>query len=59
VVIVAQVEQHRYLTGSGAFWDVGVPLTSQRPGSQKGTAQHLEGRARQRYYGATTVPSKS
>ncbi len=58
-VIVAQVEPWRYLTGSGAFWDVGVPLTSQRPGSQKGTAQHLEGRARQRYYGATTVPNKN
>jgi 3D-(3,5/4)-trihydroxycyclohexane-1,2-dione acylhydrolase (decyclizing) len=55
-VIVARVEPWRYLSGSGAFWDVGVPLTSQRPGSQEGTAKHLEGRARQRFYAATTAP---
>ncbi|AMB40436.1 MULTISPECIES: 3D-(3,5/4)-trihydroxycyclohexane-1,2-dione acylhydrolase (decyclizing) [Paenarthrobacter] len=55
-VIVAHVEQYRYLSGNGAFWDVGVPMTSQRPGSQEGTAKHLEGRARQRYYAATTAP---
>lgn len=56
-VIVAKVEPWRYLSGSGAFWDVGVPMTSERPGNQEGTAKHLEGRARQRFYGATTVPS--
>jgi 3D-(3,5/4)-trihydroxycyclohexane-1,2-dione acylhydrolase (decyclizing) len=55
-VIVARVEPHRYLSGNGAFWDVGVPMTSQRPGSQEGTAKHLEGRARQRFYAATTAP---
>jgi len=56
-VIVARVEPWRYLTGSGAFWDVGVPMTSQRPGNQEGTAEHLKGRERQRFYGATTPPA--
>lgn len=55
-VIVARVEPWRYLTGTGAFWDVGVPMTSQRPGNIAGTAEHLKGRARQRFYGATTAP---
>jgi 3D-(3,5/4)-trihydroxycyclohexane-1,2-dione acylhydrolase (decyclizing) len=55
-VIVAHVEPWRYLSGNGAFWDVGVPMTSERPGNQEGTARHLEGRARQRHYGATTRP---
>jgi len=54
--VVARVEPWRYLSGNGSFWDVGVPMTSQRPGSQEGTAKHLAGRARQRYYAATTVP---
>lgn len=58
-VIVARVEPHRYLTGSGAFWDVGVPMTSEREGNQAGTAEHLKGRERQRYYGATTPPASS
>jgi 3D-(3,5/4)-trihydroxycyclohexane-1,2-dione acylhydrolase (decyclizing) len=56
-VIVARVEPWRYLSGSGAFWDVGVPMTSQRPGNQAGTAEHLRGRERQRFYGATTPPT--
>ena len=56
-VIVARVEPWRYMTGSGAFWDVGVPMTSQRPGNQEGTAEHLKGRERQRFYGATTPPA--
>lgn len=56
-VIVARVEPWRYLTGNGAFWDVGVPMTSQRPGNQAGTAEHLRGRERQRFYGATTPPN--
>lgn len=57
-VIVARVEPYRYLSGNGAFWDVGVPMTSERPGNRQGTAQHLEGRARQRFYGASTAPSE-
>lgn len=57
-VIVARVEPYRYLSGTGAFWDVGVPMTSQRPGNQSGTAEHLRGRARQRFYTATTAPSE-
>ncbi|MCU4298826.1 3D-(3,5/4)-trihydroxycyclohexane-1,2-dione acylhydrolase (decyclizing) [Brevibacterium permense] len=55
-VVVARVEPWRYLTPNGAFWDVGVPMTSERPGNQAGTAKHLEGRATQRFY-AATVPS--
>ncbi|WP_271983621.1 3D-(3,5/4)-trihydroxycyclohexane-1,2-dione acylhydrolase (decyclizing) [Pseudoclavibacter terrae] len=58
-VVVAKVEPWRYLSGNGAFWDVGVPETSQRPGNQEGTAAHLRGRERQRFYAATTVPSGS
>ncbi|MEE6165506.1 MULTISPECIES: 3D-(3,5/4)-trihydroxycyclohexane-1,2-dione acylhydrolase (decyclizing) [unclassified Mycolicibacterium] len=54
-VIVAKVEPWRYLTGNGAFWDVGVPMTSERPGNQDGTAEHLRGRARQRFYPATSA----
>lgn len=57
-VIVAKVEPYRYLSGNGAFWDVGVPMTSERPGNQSGTEEHLRGRARQRFYAATTVPSE-
>jgi 3D-(3,5/4)-trihydroxycyclohexane-1,2-dione acylhydrolase (decyclizing) len=57
-VIVAKVEPWRYLTGNGAFWDVGVPMTSQRPGNQEGTAEHLRGRARQRFYSATALRDK-
>lgn len=57
-VIVALVEPWRYLSGTGAFWDVGVPMTSQRPGNQAGTAEHLKGRERQRFYGATTPPAR-
>lgn len=58
-VIVAKVEPWRYVTGAGQFWDIGVPMTSERPGNREGTAKHLEGRARQRYYGPTTVPGQS
>ncbi|MFM6974666.1 MAG: 3D-(3,5/4)-trihydroxycyclohexane-1,2-dione acylhydrolase (decyclizing) [Agromyces sp.] len=56
-VVVAKTEPWRYLSGNGTFWDVGVPMTSGRPGNQAGTAEHLKGRERQRYYGATTVPA--
>ena len=57
-VIVANVEQFRYLSGNGAFWDVGVPLTSQREVTRAGVAKHLVGRERQRYFGATVAPSE-
>lgn len=57
-VIVARVEPYRYLSGNGAFWDVGVPMTSERQGNREGTAKHLEGRARQRFYAATTAPGQ-
>lgn len=55
-VIVAHVEPWRYLTGSGAFWDVGAAMTSQRKETLEGGAKHREARERQRFYGPTTVP---
>lgn len=54
-VVVAKTEPWRYLSGNGAFWDVGVPMTSGRPGNQEGTAQHLIGRGTQRFLGETKV----
>src|SRR4029453_19477742 len=57
-VIVARVEPWRYLSGTGAFWDVGAPLTSERPDTLEGIANHLKGRERQRFYAATTAPQK-
>ncbi|WP_413098426.1 3D-(3,5/4)-trihydroxycyclohexane-1,2-dione acylhydrolase (decyclizing) [Streptomyces sp. Inha503] len=55
-VVVAHVEPWRYLTGSGAFWDVGAAMTSERPETLEGGRQHREGRERQRYYGPTIAP---
>ena len=55
-VIVAAVEPWRYLSGNGAFWDVGVALTSERAEVSEGGAQHDADRRRQRFYGATTAP---
>lgn len=54
-VVVAKTEPWRYLSGNGAFWDVGVPMTSGRPGNQEGTAQHVIGRGTQRFHGETKV----
>ncbi|MGW7691278.1 3D-(3,5/4)-trihydroxycyclohexane-1,2-dione acylhydrolase (decyclizing) [Streptomyces asiaticus] len=55
-VVVAHVEPWRYLTGSGAFWDVGAAMTSERPETLEGGEKHREGRERQRYYGPTIAP---
>jgi 3D-(3,5/4)-trihydroxycyclohexane-1,2-dione acylhydrolase (decyclizing) len=44
-VIVCPVEPHRMLLGSGAWWDLGVPETSER------ALAHRAGAARQRFYG--------
>jgi 3D-(3,5/4)-trihydroxycyclohexane-1,2-dione acylhydrolase (decyclizing) len=44
-VIVCPVEPHRMLLGSGAWWDLGVPETSER------ALAHREGAARQRFHG--------
>jgi 3D-(3,5/4)-trihydroxycyclohexane-1,2-dione acylhydrolase (decyclizing) len=52
-VVVAQIEPWRYLSGNGAFWDVGVALTSQREEVLEGGAQHDEDRKRQRFYWAS------
>ncbi len=54
--IVCQVEPWRYLSGNGAFWDVGVALTSQRPEVVSGGQEHERLRKSQRFYGATTAP---
>ncbi len=43
-VIVCPVEPHRMLLGSGAWWDLGVPETSER------AMEHRAGAARQRFY---------
>jgi 3D-(3,5/4)-trihydroxycyclohexane-1,2-dione acylhydrolase (decyclizing) len=55
-VVVAEVEPHRYLSGNESFWDVGVPMTSEREDVLKGTAAHNEDRKRQRFFPATTEP---
>ncbi|MGW4127233.1 3D-(3,5/4)-trihydroxycyclohexane-1,2-dione acylhydrolase (decyclizing) [Amycolatopsis japonica] len=57
-VVVAHVEPWRYLTGNGAFWDVGAAMTSERPETAEGGEKHREGRERQRYYGATIAPGR-
>lgn len=56
-VVVAKTEPWRYMSGNESFWDVGVPMTSERVGNQEGTAEHIRGRARQRFFGATTAPA--
>ena len=44
-VIACAVEPHRMLLGSGAWWDLGVPETSDR------ALRHRAGAAAQRFYG--------
>jgi 3D-(3,5/4)-trihydroxycyclohexane-1,2-dione acylhydrolase (decyclizing) len=58
-VVVAEIEPFRYLSGNGSFWDVGVALTSERDEVLEGSAEHVEGRRRQRFYGATTAPGET
>jgi len=55
-LIVAQVEPTRYLSPNGAFWDIGVPLTSGRADIRERSAAHERGRKTQRFYGATRAP---
>jgi len=45
-VVVCAVEPHRMLLGSGAWWDLGVPETS-----EAAMARRRSGAARQRFYG--------
>jgi 3D-(3,5/4)-trihydroxycyclohexane-1,2-dione acylhydrolase (decyclizing) len=49
-VIVAEVEKHRYLPGSGAWWDVSVAEASADPVTQKLRAEYEEGRKSQRFH---------
>jgi 3D-(3,5/4)-trihydroxycyclohexane-1,2-dione acylhydrolase (decyclizing) len=58
-VIVTEIEPHRFLSATGTFWDVGVPLTSEREEVLKGALEHDENRKRQRFFGATTAPGTS
>lgn len=53
--IVARVEPDRYLSGVGAFWDVGVPRTTENPVSRELSGAHEVDRKRQRFFGATTA----
>jgi 3D-(3,5/4)-trihydroxycyclohexane-1,2-dione acylhydrolase (decyclizing) len=53
-VVVAEIEPWRYLSGNGAFWDVGVALTSQRDEVLDGGGRHDEDRKRQRFYAPTS-----
>ena len=55
-VIVAKVETHRYISGTGSFWDVGVPRTTQNPVAAELSGAHEADRSRQRFFSATTAP---
>jgi 3D-(3,5/4)-trihydroxycyclohexane-1,2-dione acylhydrolase (decyclizing) len=57
-LIVAEVEPHRYVSGNGVFWDVGVPMTSGREFTRGRTAEHEDGRHRQRFFGASAGPGR-
>jgi 3D-(3,5/4)-trihydroxycyclohexane-1,2-dione acylhydrolase (decyclizing) len=50
-VIVCPTEPGRALLSSGAFWDLGVPEVAEAEAVRRRTAEHLEARAAQRYYG--------
>jgi 3D-(3,5/4)-trihydroxycyclohexane-1,2-dione acylhydrolase (decyclizing) len=50
-VIVCPTEPGRSLLSSGAFWDLGVPEVADDEAMRRRTADHLEARAAQRYYG--------
>jgi 3D-(3,5/4)-trihydroxycyclohexane-1,2-dione acylhydrolase (decyclizing) len=50
-VIVCPTEPGRSLLSSGAFWDLGVPEAATDERVRQRTAEHLEARAAQRYYG--------
>ena len=56
-VIVTEIEPHRFLSATGTFWDVGVPMTSGRDEVLKGSEEHNEDRKRQRFFAATTEPA--
>jgi 3D-(3,5/4)-trihydroxycyclohexane-1,2-dione acylhydrolase (decyclizing) len=50
-VIVVEVEKHRYLPGSGAWWDVAAAEVSQDPATQNLRAEYEENRAKlQRFH---------
>jgi 3D-(3,5/4)-trihydroxycyclohexane-1,2-dione acylhydrolase (decyclizing) len=50
-VIVCPTEPGRSLLSSGAFWDLGVPEVAADEAVRRRTAEHLEARTLQRYYG--------
>jgi 3D-(3,5/4)-trihydroxycyclohexane-1,2-dione acylhydrolase (decyclizing) len=50
-LIACRVEPRRLLTGSGAWWDLGVAEVSGREEVRRRAAEHAAGQARQRYLG--------
>jgi 3D-(3,5/4)-trihydroxycyclohexane-1,2-dione acylhydrolase (decyclizing) len=50
-VIVCPTEPGRSLLSSGAFWDLGVPEVADDEAMTRRTADHVEARAAQRFYG--------
>jgi len=50
-VIVAEVEKHRFTSGSGVWWDVAPAEVSRDPATQEARAAYEEDRRRlQRFY---------
>ncbi len=49
-VIVAEVEKHRYLPGSGAWWDIAAAATSDDPETQRLRREYEEEARKQRFY---------
>jgi 3D-(3,5/4)-trihydroxycyclohexane-1,2-dione acylhydrolase (decyclizing) len=50
-LIACDVEPHRTLLGSGAWWDLGVPEVSADPRTRELAAAHARGAEGQRFYG--------
>ena len=49
-VIVAEVEKHRYLPGSGVWWDIAAAETSEDPETRRLRAEYEKEREDQRFY---------
>ena len=49
-VIVVEVEKHRYLPGSGAWWDIAAAATSNDPETRKLRQEYEEESRKQRFY---------
>ncbi len=49
-VIVAETEKHRYLPGSGTWWDVAAAETTEDPVTAQLRTEYEAGRKQQRFY---------